>query len=147
MLESTVQPLVLVLEDLNWVDEPTQAVLDMLVDSVRASCILLLLSYRPDYQHGWGGRSCISQIRLEPLAPTQVEQLLDSLIGYDPSLDRLKRDLAQQTDGNPLFLEESVRALVGSRVLEGEPGRTGWRCDHHWRAGAAVRASGPRCPH
>jgi class 3 adenylate cyclase/tetratricopeptide (TPR) repeat protein len=120
--ESQVQPLLLVFEDLHWIDSETQALLDSLVDSVPTAHMLLLVNYRPDYQHGWGSKTYYTQLRLDPLPPATAEELLQALLGDDPSLASLTRLLIARTEGNPFFLEESVRTLLETGVLVGEPG-------------------------
>ena len=65
--ESQVQPLLLVWEDLHWIDSETQALLDSLVESLPTARMLLLVNYRPEYQHGWGSKTFYTQIRLDPL--------------------------------------------------------------------------------
>ena len=120
--ESEAQPLVVVVEDLHWIDEETQALLDDLVDSLPAARLLLLVNYRPEYQHGWGGKTYYRQIRIDPLSPPTAEELLDALLGRDAGLGALKALLIQRTEGNPLFLEESVRTLIEAGVLVGERG-------------------------
>ena len=140
LAESRRQPVVLIVEDLHWIDAPTQAILDALLGRLRDSRILLLASYRADYAHAWGHRS-FRQIRLEPLTPSEVERLLDGLLGTDPSLDDVKTSVERHTDGNPLFVEETVRALVESGVLTGEAGR--YRCEagsSHASVPASVQA-------
>jgi class 3 adenylate cyclase/predicted ATPase len=119
--ESQVQPLLLVFEDLHWIDTETQALLDSLVESLPTAHLLLLVNYRPEYQHGWGSKTYYTQLRLDPLPPASAEALLDALLGQDPSLTPLKRLLIERTEGNPFFLEESVRTLVETGVLVGEP--------------------------
>jgi class 3 adenylate cyclase/tetratricopeptide (TPR) repeat protein len=120
--ESEVQPLVVVVEDLHWIDGETQAVLDSLVESLPAARLLLLVNYRPEYQHAWGGKTYYRQLRIDPLPPESADELLDALLGPDAALDPLKRLLVEQTEANPLFLEESVRALVETAALVGERG-------------------------
>jgi tetratricopeptide (TPR) repeat protein len=120
--ESQVQPLLVVFEDLHWIDAETQAVLDRLVDSLPTARLLLLVNYRPEYRHGWGGKTYYRQLRLDPLAPESATALLGTLLGGDPGLEPLKRHLLVRTEGNPLFLEESVRSLVDEGVLAGERG-------------------------
>jgi class 3 adenylate cyclase/tetratricopeptide (TPR) repeat protein len=120
--ESQVQPLLLVFENLHWIDAETQAVLDRLIDSLPTARLLLLVNYRPEYQHGWGNKTYYTQLRLDPLPPASAEELLQALLGDDPSLVPLKRLLIERTEGNPFFLEESVRALVETGVLVGERG-------------------------
>ncbi len=120
--ESQVQPLLVVFEDLHWIDSETQALLDGLVESLPAVRLLLLVNYRPEYQHQWGSRTYYAQLRLDPLPPESAEQLLGALLGPDTGLDPLKRMLIARTEGNPFFLEESVRSLVESGSLSGERG-------------------------
>ena len=122
MRESQVQPLLLVFEDLHWIDSETQALLDGLVESLPAARLLLLVNYRPEYQHLWGSRTYYTQLRLDPLPPETAEELLGALLGSDAGLEPLKRMLIARTEGNPLFLEESVRALVETGALAGERG-------------------------
>jgi predicted ATPase/class 3 adenylate cyclase len=120
--ESQVQPLLLVFENLHWIDAETQAILDSLIDSLPTARLLLLVNYRPEYQHSWGSKTYYTQLRLDPLPPANAEELLQALLGDDPSLVPLTRRLIERTEGNPFFLEESVRALVETEVLVGERG-------------------------
>ena len=120
--ESQVQPLLLVFEDLHWIDTETQALLDSLVESLPTARLLLLVNYRPEYQHGWGSKTYYTQLRLDPLPPVSADAFLHALLGDDPSLAPLKQLLIERTGGNPFFLEESVRTLVETGVLVGEPG-------------------------
>ena len=120
--ESQGQPLLLVFEDLHWIDSETQALLDSLVESLPTARLLLLVNYRPEYQHSWGSKTSYTQLRLDPLPPTSADELLQALLGDDPSLDPLKQLLIARTEGNPFFLEESVRTLVETGVLERQPG-------------------------
>jgi tetratricopeptide (TPR) repeat protein len=120
--ESQEQPLLLVFEDLHWIDAETQALLDSLVESLPTARLLLLVNYRPEYQHGWGSKTYYTQLRLDPLPPASAGELLQALLGDDPSLEAFKPLLIARTEGNPFFLEESVRTLVETGVLVGEPG-------------------------
>jgi predicted ATPase/class 3 adenylate cyclase len=120
--ESQVQPLLLVFEDLHWIDTETQALLDSLVESLPTARLLLLVNYRTEYQHGWGSKTYYTQLRLDPLPPGNADELLQALLGDDPSLAPLKPLLIARTAGNPFFLEESVRTLVETGVLVGEAG-------------------------
>jgi class 3 adenylate cyclase/tetratricopeptide (TPR) repeat protein len=120
--ESQVQPLLLVFEDLHWIDAETQALLDRLVESLPTACLLLLVNYRPEYQHGWGHKTYYTQVRLDPLLPASADELLQALLGDAPGLAPLTRLLRERTGGNPFFLEESVRTLMEADVLIGERG-------------------------
>jgi class 3 adenylate cyclase/tetratricopeptide (TPR) repeat protein len=116
--EAREQPLLVVFEDLHWIDGETQALLDALVDALGSARLLLLVNYRPEYQHAWGSKSVYSQVRLDALPPETAEELLDVLLGDDPSLAPLRSLLVKR--GNPFFLEETVRTLVETGALAGE---------------------------
>jgi class 3 adenylate cyclase/tetratricopeptide (TPR) repeat protein len=120
--ESQVQPLLLVFEDLHWIDSETQALLDRLIESLPTAHLLLLVNYRPEYQHGWGSKTFYTQLRLDPLPHASAEAFLAGLLGDDPSLAPLLPPLLARTAGNPFFLEESVRTLVETVALVGTPG-------------------------
>jgi class 3 adenylate cyclase/tetratricopeptide (TPR) repeat protein len=120
--ESQVQPLLVVFEDLHWTDSVTQALLDSLVESLPTARLLLLVNYRPEYQHGWGRKTFYAQVRLDPLPPARADELLQALMGTDTSLAALTPLLIARTEGNPFFLEESVQTLVETQVLVGERG-------------------------
>jgi class 3 adenylate cyclase/tetratricopeptide (TPR) repeat protein len=120
--ESEVQPLVVVFEDLHWIDGETQTLLDSLVDSLPAARLLLLVNYRPEYSHAWGGKTYYRQLRIDPLPLESADELLDALLSTDAALAPLKQLLVARTEANPLFLEESVRALVETQALVGERG-------------------------
>ena len=120
--ESLVQPLLLVLENLHWIDTETQAFLDSLLESLPTAHILLLVNYRPEYQQGWGSKTYSTQIQLDSLRSASAEAFFQTLLGEDISLAPLKQRLIERTEGNPFFLEESVRTLVETGVLMGERG-------------------------
>jgi predicted ATPase/class 3 adenylate cyclase len=119
--ESQVQPVLVVFEDLHWIDSETQALLDSLVESLPTARLLLLVNYRPEYQHGWGGKTFYTQLRLDPLPPASAAEVLRALLGDDASLMPLTQRLIARTEGNPFFLEESVRTLVETGLLVGVP--------------------------
>ncbi|MFQ5948898.1 MAG: AAA family ATPase, partial [Acidimicrobiia bacterium] len=120
--ESQVQPLLLMFEDLHWLDTETQTLLDSLVESLPTARVLLLVNYRPEYRHRWSGKTYYRQLLIEPLPPESVEEMLDALLGDDRTLGALKRLLLERTEGNPFFLEESVRMLVETSMLVGDRG-------------------------
>ena len=118
---SVAQPLCLIVEDLHWIDVETQEVLDRLVNGIANARVLLLVNYRPEYQHPWGNKTYYSQIRLDALSAESAGELLDALLGEDPGLAPLKQLLVDR--GNPFVLEETVRTLVETQALEGPRGR------------------------
>jgi class 3 adenylate cyclase/tetratricopeptide (TPR) repeat protein len=117
--EAQQQPLLVIFEDLHWIDNETQAFLDGLVDSLPMTRILLLVNYRPGYSHAWVDKTYYTQLRVEPLQATSAEELLRHLLGNNPDLNSLKELLIRRTEGNPFFAEESVRSLVETGVLVG----------------------------
>jgi class 3 adenylate cyclase/tetratricopeptide (TPR) repeat protein len=129
--ESQRQPLLIVFEDLHWIDSETQAFLDSFVESLPMARIVLLVDYRPEYSHSWGDKSYYTQIRVDPLQLASAEELLQYLLGSNKDLAPLKELLMHRTEGNPFFAEESVRSLVEAGLLVGEKGayRPGLKID------------------
>jgi DNA-binding winged helix-turn-helix (wHTH) protein/tetratricopeptide (TPR) repeat protein len=120
--ESQRHPLLLIVENLHWIDAETQAVLDTLVESLPAAHLFLLTTYRPEYHHSWGNKTAYTQLRLDPLPRERACELVSSLLGDDATLPPLVQILIERTEGNPFFLEESIRTLVDAQVLIGERG-------------------------
>ncbi len=118
--ESQARPLLLVIEDLHWIDGETQAFLDVLVEGLRSLRILVLVNFRPEYESRWGRKTYATQLRLESLPPTGTEELLGVLLGEGAGLEPLKRILRRR--GNPFFLEETIRTLAETGALEGSRG-------------------------
>ena len=117
------QPVLLIVENLHWIDTETQAFLDHLIDNLPASRLGLLVTYRPDYAHGWGSKTYYTQLRLDPLPPASVEALLHDLLGNHPTLASL--------------IQLLITAL---RVI-----RSSWRkaCGRWWKPGASLACTGP----
>jgi class 3 adenylate cyclase/tetratricopeptide (TPR) repeat protein len=120
--ESERQPVVLVVEDLHWIDSESEAVLDALIHGLPSARMLLVLTYRPEYRHDWESRRACVTLRLDSLLSVTADVLLGSLLGTDPALDPVKALLSERTAGNPFFLEESIRAFVETNVLVGARG-------------------------
>ena len=122
LCESRIQPVIAVFEDLHWNDSLTLGLLKGLIANLADARLLLLVSYRPEFNDEWKARPHYRQLRVEPLPRASVEELLHALLGEDPKLARLNEFLIERTGGNPFFLEEIVRTLVETRVLAGERG-------------------------
>ncbi len=129
--DSQTQPLLIVFEDLHWIDGETQAFLDYLLEALPMSRILLLVNYRPGYTHTWADKTYYTRLRVDPLPATGADELLQHLLGNNQDLAPLKELLINRSDGNPFFLEESVRSLIETGVLAGVKGayRPGLRID------------------
>ncbi len=120
--ESLNQPLMLIFEDLHWIDSETQGFLDVLSESIASARILLLVNYRPEYRHEWGGKTYYTQLHLAPLGKDEAEELLTFLLGNAVSLKALKQLILEKTEGTPFFMEEVVQTLIEEQVLVGERG-------------------------
>jgi class 3 adenylate cyclase/tetratricopeptide (TPR) repeat protein len=120
--ESQLQPLIVVIEDLHWIDGETQTLLDGLIESLPTAQLLLLVNYRPAYQTAWDSKEFYQQLRIHPLHQQSADELLDALLGGDDGLRPLKQLLIERTEGNPFFLEESVRTLIETKVIAGQQG-------------------------
>jgi class 3 adenylate cyclase/tetratricopeptide (TPR) repeat protein len=116
------RPHVLVIEDLHWLDKTSEEYLTFLIESLAGTPVLLLTTYRPGYAVRWAAKTYYTQIALDRLTRQEVEELLQALLGDDPQLAPLKQLLTERTEGNPFFLEESLRMLAESQVLGGERG-------------------------
>ncbi len=120
--ESLNQPLLLLFEDLQWVDSETQAFLDILSESVASARIFLLVTYRPEYRHSWGSKTYYTQLRLDPLGREDAQEMLSALLGDGAGLMPLRKLILEKTEGNPFFMEEVVQSLAEEGVLNGERG-------------------------
>ena len=118
--ESRIQPVLLIIEDLHWIDAETQAVLDGVVNGLPTARLVLVVTYRPGYEHRWGSKTYYSQLRLDALPPENAGEFLDAILGGDSALEPLKRLLVRR--GNPFFIEESVQTLVETGALVGDRG-------------------------
>jgi class 3 adenylate cyclase len=114
--------IVTLIEDLHWMDSVSATFLEELVDAVSGSNFLLLVNFRPEYRADWTSRAYYRQIPLAPLGPDAVRELLDSLLGNDPSTLGLAESIHERTGGNPFFTEEVIQTLIESEYLEGTRG-------------------------
>jgi class 3 adenylate cyclase/tetratricopeptide (TPR) repeat protein len=112
---------VVVVEDLHWIDEASGAMLDYMVGSIENTKTLVIVNYRPEYTPPWSP-GAFRQVTLEPLAEPDTREMLSDLAGEDPSLDGLGELVHERTQGNPFFIEEIVRELDEGGYLEGERG-------------------------
>ena len=115
--ESLNQPLMVIFEDLHWIDEETQALLNLLADSIANAKILLLVNYRPEYSHQWNSKTYYTQLRLDPLGKESADEMLTALLGDGVGIAPLKRVIIERTEGNPFFMEETVQVLLDEGAL------------------------------
>jgi class 3 adenylate cyclase/tetratricopeptide (TPR) repeat protein len=115
--ESLNQPLIVTFEDLHWIDDETQTLLNLLADSIATAKVLLLVNYRPEYHHEWGSKTYYTQLRLDPLGMRSAEEMLSATLGDGVELAPLKRLIIEKTEGNPFFMEETVQVLFDEGAL------------------------------
>ena len=120
--ENRLQPIVVIFEDLHWYDFLTLGLLNELVVRAQDARLLLVATYRPDFRDAWRNRPNYRQLHLDPLASESLAALLEALLGSSPNLQNLKSFLMQRASGNPFFVEEIVRALVDTGVIDGARG-------------------------
>jgi predicted ATPase/class 3 adenylate cyclase len=115
--ESLDQPLMVIFEDLHWIDEATQEFLNLLADSLGTAKLLLLVNYRPEYSHKWNSKTYYTQLRLDPLGKESGGEMLLALLGDGKDLIALKQLIIDKTEGNPFFMEETVQVLFDEGAL------------------------------
>jgi class 3 adenylate cyclase/predicted ATPase len=115
--ESLSQPLMVIFEDLHWIDDETQGLLNLLADSIGTARILLLVNYRPEYSHQWNSKTYYTQLRLDPLGIEGADEMLTAMLGDGVEVRPLKRLIIERTGGNPFFMEETVQVLLDEGAL------------------------------
>ena len=120
--QSRREPAVLLFEDLHWMDGASEAFLAVMVDALPETRTLLVVTFRPEYRAPWMERSHYRQLSLLPLGPAAIAELLDDLLGHDPSLAGLAERIRERAGGNPFFAEEVVQSLFEAGVLAGGRG-------------------------
>ncbi len=120
--DSLAQPLLIIFEDLHWFDTESLEFLRLLADSLANLRILMLVNHRPEFTHPSAGKSYYRQLRLDPLEANPAEELLSALLTDADELRPFKKLIIEKSEGNPLFIEEIVRALFenGTILREGD---------------------------
>jgi len=116
------ETVLVLVEDLHWIDQASEEFVEALVDAVVGTKTLLVLNFRPGYVAPWMQRSHYRLVSLGPLVGADLSALLSALLGDDPSLALLSRNIAERAQGNPFFLEELVKSLAERGDFEGERG-------------------------
>jgi len=122
VIEARKAPLVIVIEDLHWIDQGSDEFLHRLARGMGKSRLLLVVTFRPEYHARWSKRSRYTEIQLSPLTEEDVEAMLDDLLGDDDSLIAIKQLIRERADGNPLYVEEIVRSLADAGNVKGRRG-------------------------
>jgi class 3 adenylate cyclase/tetratricopeptide (TPR) repeat protein len=116
------EPLVLLLEDMHWFDAQSAAFVGEMIRLYPGTRTLVVANFRPEFSADWMRQSYYRQLPVTPLPGDAVGEILDRLLGTDPSLVTLVPHIVERTAGNPFFVEEVVRTLVEDGALTGEPG-------------------------
>lgn len=115
------KPLVILLEDLHWIDSESQTLLEQLIESVHEHSIMLIVTYRPEYQASWVNDN-VSLQELKPFTDLESSDYLKGVLGKDGSLASLRSEIGKRCEGNPLYIEEMIHHLMDSNLIWGEPG-------------------------
>lgn len=113
---------VILVEDLHWLDPGSEAFLVNLIEGLTQTHTLLIVNFRPEYQAAWMHRSGYQQLPLAALSQKAMTELLQDLLGSDPSLEELAGLIQERTAGNPFYIEEVVQGLVDAGSLDGVRG-------------------------
>ena len=116
--------MIVIFEDLHWLDDGSRALLNLLADSIGTARVLMLVNYRPEFTHNWGNKTYYTQLRLDPLGAESGEEMLQALLDDGHDLAPLKRLIIEKTEGNPFFMEEIVQALFEQGALLRNPAVT-----------------------
>jgi class 3 adenylate cyclase/tetratricopeptide (TPR) repeat protein len=117
------KPLVLVIEDLHWIDAASEEFVGVLAESIPAARALFILTHRPGYQHPFGDRSYHVRLALQPLSYAEVSDLASRLLLATDLPESLHALIADKSDGNPFFIEEVTKSLLDEGVLALHDGR------------------------
>ncbi len=109
-------PVVMVIEDVHWIDEPSREMLALAVGKAGRSRVMMLISHRPEHQPGWRVRSAFTQLTLGPLSDEETVEIVRGVAGGSLP-DQLERRIVQKAEGNPFFTEEITRTLVEEGYL------------------------------
>jgi tetratricopeptide (TPR) repeat protein len=115
--ESRLKPLLLIVEDLHWIDKNSAEALTALVDVIGSVPVLLILSYRPSYTHSLGERSYYNRLALGHLARAESEVLVEGVLQVKTLPQQIKQLITSKAEGNPFFIEEVTKSLLESGIL------------------------------
>ena len=115
---SEIRPLVMVFEDLHWIDESSEEVLKYVLESILGERVLLLFTYRPEFIHTWGGKSYHSQVNLNRFSNRESLTMVMNILGTDQIERALQEFILEKTDGIPFFIEELIKSLKDLKFIE-----------------------------
>ncbi|MET0794450.1 MAG: adenylate/guanylate cyclase domain-containing protein [Polyangiaceae bacterium] len=116
------QPVLFVLEDAHWVDPTTLELVELALDGVGPARVLMLITARPTFNHGFGGHPIVTRLALNRLGRTQTAAIIERIAGSKTLPERLVDEIATRTDGVPLFVEEMTKAVLETSAQGEVPG-------------------------
>lgn len=115
------KPLVLIMEDLHWIDVESQLLLEEMVEFVQEHSILLVATFRPEYQANWLN-DIVSMLELKPFSDTEALDYLRTTLGRHLSMETVRTEIIKRCEGIPLYMEEMIHHLMDSNLIWGEQG-------------------------
>jgi class 3 adenylate cyclase/tetratricopeptide (TPR) repeat protein len=114
----TEKPVLMVFEDLHWIDPTSLELLDILLDAITDQPIMILATARPTFEHGFGGHPIVTRFTLNRLGKDQISGIVSKLIDGKALPDEIMEIIARRTDGVPLFVEELTKTILESGALK-----------------------------
>jgi class 3 adenylate cyclase len=105
-------PVLMIFEDLHWIDPTSLEVLGRTVDRLRTFPVLLIVTYRPEFEPPWIGQPHVTLLALNRLGEREIDDMIDRVTGNRPLLESIRQDIIERTDGIPLFVEEMTKAVL-----------------------------------
>ena len=127
-------PVLMIFEDVHWLDPTSLEALGRSVDRLRTLPVLLIVTYRPEFEPPWIGRPYVTALNLNRLGDREIAALIDQVTGNKPLPENIRQDIIERTDGIPLFVEEMTKAVLEAESEGGaqrKPApfhRRGWQC-------------------
>jgi class 3 adenylate cyclase/tetratricopeptide (TPR) repeat protein len=117
------KPLLVLFEDVHWLDPSSQETLDALVDETRSHQVLCLITHRPEFTPPWAGAGHVTVLSLNRLGRRDVGDIIDNVTGGKSVPDEVQAQILERTDGVPLFVEELTKSVLEAGALNEVNGR------------------------
>ena len=131
----------MIFEDAHWTDPTSLEVFSRIVDRLPSLRVLLIVTFRPEFEPPWIGRPYVTALTINRLAQRDIEAMIDRVVGNKLLPANIRQDIIERTDGIPLFVEEMTKAVLGGRrarpTCSGPPRRFHWQL---WRSPPACMA-------
>ena len=105
-------PVLMIFEDVHWIDPTSLEVLGRTVDRLRMLGVLLIVTYRPEFEPPWIGGPYVTALNLNRLGEREIAVMIDRVTGNKALPERIRQDIIERTDGIPLFVEEMTKAVL-----------------------------------